>query len=140
MKRPFATGFVLGLALLVLAFGGLIVYRTTVAQWWLSNQLTERGFAFAKLKVTALGIGEARIGGITAGRATELQVEEVILTYRWPELFSGRRDVATTRSPRSSSSRAIARPRPRLAPCTSATLRLTPRPPCELRRLAPALR
>ncbi|MDJ0607781.1 MAG: YdbH domain-containing protein [Kiloniellales bacterium] len=90
MKRPLVTGSALALGLLVLALAALVAYRTNVAQWWLSDQLTERGFAFASLEVTALGLGEARISGITAGRDRELQVEDVTLTYRWPELFTGR--------------------------------------------------
>ncbi len=90
MKRPLVTGFALGLGLLVLALAALVAYRTNVAQWWLSDQLTKRGFAFAELEVTSLGLGEARISGITAGRDQELQVEAVILAYRWPELFTGR--------------------------------------------------
>ena len=76
----------------LLAGGGaaLVAYRTDVAEKVLLSRLAAAGVPAAKLKVAEVGLGGARITGISLGAEGEFRADALILAYDLSGLMEGR--------------------------------------------------
>jgi hypothetical protein len=79
-------------AVLALVLGGLIGFRTTVAEIVLKERLAARGLPAPDLTVAELGLRGARITGIRLGSGRELAVRRLDLAYTPSGLLAGRVD------------------------------------------------
>ncbi|MCH8091289.1 MAG: YdbH domain-containing protein, partial [Proteobacteria bacterium] len=68
----------------------LVAYRTDVAEKVLLSRLAAAGVPAAKLKVAEVGLGGARITGISLGAEGEFRADALILAYDLSGLMDGR--------------------------------------------------
>ena len=89
IRRAAITALIL-ISFLIGAGGALVAFRTEVAEGVLLYRLAAAGVPAAKLVVAEVGLGGARITGISLGSEGEFRADALILTYDLSGLMEGR--------------------------------------------------